>query len=373
MASTKRINRQSRYGSLATALLLGGLAGCASGGGPVPEAAFLAQPLPAPNPVSAEMRERILALAARPQPAEYTIGAGDLLEVSVLDVPELQRVAVRVPIQGVVSFPLIGQVKAIGLTGMQLEQDLRARLDRYLQDPQASVFIREHQNWKVSVIGAVTKPGIYEVDRPRTILDMLALAGGITEDAEPVVSLTRLDGPSPRLVDGAAVAEGTPGGGSGLGGAPPGATATIRLDDLLANPNGEANLAVQPGDVINVPTVKARYFFVGGAVRGRGRYPLRPNLTVDQAIIMAGGLNEVASLSDVKIYRETGGPERTILPVDLHVIQAGQTGPQIQSNDVIVVERSAFLTFVYTLFGLVRGGVGLGAGSVGLGGALPVQ
>lgn len=76
---------------------------------------------------------------------------------------------------------------------------------------------------------------------------------------------------------------------------------------------------------------------------------------MDQAIIMAGGANEIASLSDVKIYRDSGSPERTILPVDLNAIQAGQTGPQIQASDVIVVERSAFLTFVNTLFGLGRG------------------
>ncbi len=83
---------------------------------------------------------------------------------------------------------------------------------------------------------------------------------------------------------------------------------------------------------------------------------------------MAGGVNEIASLSNVKIYRDTGGPERTILPVDLKAIQAGQTGPQIQANDVIVVERSDFLTFVYTLLGPVRGSVGVGGRSVGVGG-----
>src|SRR5206468_6050254 len=106
-----------------------------------------------------------------------------LLEISVFEIPELNR-TVRVSERGTISLPLLGEMEVRGLTGMQVEDKLRQALTRkYLQDPQVSVFIREYGSKKVSVIGAVGKPGVYEMLGPRTLLQILSEAGGLAKEA----------------------------------------------------------------------------------------------------------------------------------------------------------------------------------------------
>jgi polysaccharide export outer membrane protein len=150
------------------ALLL--LAGCASRGGPAPgEAATL----PAADPVAAAV--------GRP---EYRIGPSDLLSVSVFQVEDLDR-EVRVNNDGQVTLPLVGAVDAAGRTVAQLEQDIAARYaQRYLQDPQVTVFVKEFASQRVTVGGSVEKPGIYPMTSSRlTLLQALALAGGLDDVA----------------------------------------------------------------------------------------------------------------------------------------------------------------------------------------------
>src|SRR6266566_8859779 len=108
--------------------------------------------------------------------ADHPVGAEDLLEISVFEIPELNR-TVRVSERGTISLPLLGEMEVRGLTGMQVEEVLRDALtQKYLQDPQVSVFIREYGSKKVSVIGAVGKPGVYEMLGPRTLLQILSEA-----------------------------------------------------------------------------------------------------------------------------------------------------------------------------------------------------
>jgi len=109
---------------------------------------------------------------------DYRIGADDLLEIQVFGVDQLSR-AVRVNSRGNVSLPLIGTVEVAGLTALEAETSIAAKLaDSYLQDPQVSVFIKEYTSQRVTIEGAVNRPGIYPLRGQTTLLRSLAVAGG---------------------------------------------------------------------------------------------------------------------------------------------------------------------------------------------------
>jgi polysaccharide export outer membrane protein len=110
---------------------------------------------------------------------DYRIGPSDLLEVSVFQVPELSR-TVRVNGRGEVTLPLIGQVQAGGLSGQQLETKIAQQLqEKYLQDPQVSVFIKEFVSQRVTVSGEVVKAGVFPISGRTTLMQAIAMAGGL--------------------------------------------------------------------------------------------------------------------------------------------------------------------------------------------------
>ncbi len=131
---------------------------------------------------------------AAPVVEEYRIGANDLLEVSVFQVKELDR-TVRVNSRGLISLPLLGALNAAGLTGNELEDLIAAKLkEDYLQNPQVSVFIKEFTSQRVTIEGQVVKGGIFPITGSTTLLQALALAGGVNDLAEKTVSVFRLTG-----------------------------------------------------------------------------------------------------------------------------------------------------------------------------------
>src|SRR5277367_1185098 len=142
-----------------------------------------------------QTNEKIQELAAqeRVKPHDVAVGTGDLLHIEVFDVPELSR-EVRVGDAGDISYPLIpSKINAAGLTPFQLEQKMEQLLieNGLVTHPQVSVFVKEQNSQPVSVVGAVQKPLVYQVIRPTTLLEILAGAGGITDDAGSVVIVTR--------------------------------------------------------------------------------------------------------------------------------------------------------------------------------------
>src|SRR4030043_1786992 len=128
------------------------------------------------------MNERILmsALSLKRDPyRDYKIGPEDLLEISVFEEEKLNK-TVRVSSQGNINLPLLGILRVKGLTANELEREIRDLLaEKYLQDPNVNVFIKEYRSQRISVIGAVEKPGVFEVTGQKTILDILAMAGGL--------------------------------------------------------------------------------------------------------------------------------------------------------------------------------------------------
>lgn len=134
----------------------------------------------------------------RPSDEEYRIGANDLLEVSVFQVKELDR-AVRVNSHGLITLSLIGPIQAAGLSATELEARIAEKLKAgYLQDPQVSVFIKEYTSQRVTIEGQVEKAGIYPITGPTTLLQAIALAGGLKELGQASVRVFRLGGSGAR-------------------------------------------------------------------------------------------------------------------------------------------------------------------------------
>ena len=156
-----------------------------SSGGPSSEAPIATPPAaPAPVPVPAAAAASVPVSAARgfEAAAEFRIGPEDILDVLVWKNPELSR-TVPVRPDGMISVPLVNDIRAAGHTTAELRQQLSQRLAEFIPSPEVSVIVREVHSVKVSVVGAVRMPGHYEVKSASTVLDMIARAQGLTEFA----------------------------------------------------------------------------------------------------------------------------------------------------------------------------------------------
>lgn len=156
------------------------LAGCATGGSSSDDMAAVA---PAPG-FNASSGAQDSSPASELENANYRISALDLINVSVFRVPDLSVEKLRVDASGSIELPLIGSLPAAGMTPAELAQDIRDRLAvRYLQNPQVSVTVAEASSQKVTVDGAVTEPGVYEMTGRTTLLQAVAMAKGATRVA----------------------------------------------------------------------------------------------------------------------------------------------------------------------------------------------
>ena len=299
------------------------------------------------------MNERILASSlssGRDLYRDYKIGPEDLIEISVFEEEKLNK-TVRVSSQGNISLPLLGVIRVKGLTANELEKEIRELLaEKYLQNPHVGVFIKEYRSQRISVIGAVEKPGPFDVAGQKTILEVLGIAGGLKEDAGPLLFLIRPPQPEadvpPREKEAEAVKP---------------TTIVVDLEELLVKGDLTLNLPLIHGDVINIPT--SGKIFVGGEVRKPGGFFLKgKKVTVSQAIAMAEGLKPEAKGGEAKIFRYPGkGNEREILSADVYAIQKGESeDPALKENDILVVPKSGTKAFFIGLLDAVKGLVGFG-------------
>lgn len=247
------------------------------------------------------------------------IGVGDLISVSVYDAPELNQ-DVRVEASGTVHLALLGDVK---VTDMQpdafahvLEADLKSR--GLINAPHVTVAIKEFTTQGVTIEGEVQRPGLYPVYSARNIVDVLALAGGVTANADAEVTIQRHGTDTREVVD---------------------------LPQSNANRVMSSDVRVYPGDTIIVP--RAGITYVLGNVTRPGGYIMHDNgkMTVLQAISEAQGLSRDASDSHVILLRKTAdGTETT--PIQLKAMMRGKIPDvPLQSGDIVFVPSSGLKSF----------------------------
>lgn len=281
-----------------------------------------------------DMNEKLFAsLSGASQPGEYVITSGDLVEVAVFEAPELKREA-RVGARGAVTLSLLGTVHVMGLTTAEAEKRIEDLYrSKYLHDPHVTIYIKEQQGQKVTVAGAVKKPGTYDYPARRRLLDALALAEGFDDKAGKTVQVRRITDdpniPTTYLVD---------------------------MDQLIQNGRTEMNMEIKSGDVIYVP--EAGTVYVDGAVKKPGSYPIKKEMSINEAIAAAGGLTMTANQDDVKLVRYMEGGRREVVQLTK---ENAQTVPiTVNDRDLIFVERSAMKS-AFSSFTLYFGPLG-GAG-----------
>ena len=292
---------------------------------------------------------------------EYRIGPEDVLNINIFEAQELNR-EVRVSAGGDISLPLLGSARAAGLTPRELEFVLQELLHRtYMKDPHVSVFVREMQSHPVSVMGAVRRPGVFQIRGSKTLLEVLSLAEGLADDAgetaiilrgaalstEPEPATDRsaaTDQPSSgaqNTVAAKAVAWGLNGNRSTSENA-----VQVNLKDLLESDDSRSNPLVHPGDIVKV--TRAGVVYVIGEVRRPGGFALKSNekISVLQALALSEGLTRTAAKAEARIIRtDQQSGERKETPIDLGKILAGKAPDLVlDPKDIIFVPNSAAKT-----------------------------
>jgi polysaccharide export outer membrane protein len=241
---------------------------------------------------------------------DYIVGEGDILKITVYDHDDLTTLA-RVSGEGVVVFPLIGQVEVKGLTLSRITQRISALLaDGYVVNPQVSIFIQEFRSKKAFIMGEVNKPGLYVLPGQTTLLSVLSEAGGLTKDSgDKAIIKRKTDSPerNENII-------------------------TVDLRSLVEKGDASLDVPITDGDSIYIP--KARVFYINGEIKKPDAYKYTEGTTVIKAITMSGGFTDKASKGRVKIIRKVGGKEE--------VVEKVKMDEAVLPDDVIVVPESFF-------------------------------
>ncbi|HXJ03982.1 MAG TPA: polysaccharide biosynthesis/export family protein [Candidatus Acidoferrum sp.] len=344
------------------------------------------------TPQQTNDRIRELSAAARRAPHDYVIGNGDLLSIEVFDVKELSREA-RVSQTGTIGIPLVPlRLHVSGLTEIQAEQKIAEVLeaDGLVSHPEVSVTVRERKSKPITVVGAVAHPLVYQADREVTLLEVLAEAGGLSNDAgdqviitRPVPQMTFEDSESPAISPGnAAPANSQPGkrgsapaatsapslpasangavaeppelpdqshsleksiNASGVPSASPATdTITVNLYQLMESGNIKNNILLQAGDVVTVP--HAGIVYVLGAVGRPGGFVLtndREQLNTLKILALAGGFTRTAKTDHAVVIRKDAQGQQHETQIDLKkILERKAEDVQLQPSDILYVPES---------------------------------
>jgi polysaccharide export outer membrane protein len=263
------------------------------------------------------------ALAAQqPASTEYRVGPKDLLEVTAMGVPEINKLVVRVSEDGRVTLPLIGEVSVDNLTQSEVEKKLIKLLgEKYVIDPQVTVFILEYKSKRVSILGAVEKPGPYELLGRQTVMSVISQAGGMTRDAGNEIIVIR------QLADGTST------------------SIRISIDDLFVKGEARLNIPLEPNDIVNIPVDKVVLIYVFGQVKNPGALQVKRSSipTLLQAIAQAGGFSDRAGKGGIKIRRKDAAGRDVELSVNVKNILKGKIKDiPLMENDTVYVPESLF-------------------------------
>lgn len=273
--------------------------------------------------------------ATRPSPPEltaadtsgYVLGPDDVIGIKALDAEEITSPSIRIDPGGYISLPMLGRVTAVGLTIEELEEELSTRLKTYVKEPVVAVSIVEYRSQPVSVIGSVGQPGVHQLEGRKTLVEILAKAGGLRPEAANTIKITRKAEwgpiPLPSTVK-------DPSGQFSV--------AEVSLKSIMEASNPGENILIRPYDVISVP--HAALVYVIGEVKKPGGFLLheRGTITGLQALAMAEGLTPMAASQRAMIIRQTSSDKRIEIPANLKEILGGKTGDvELRPDDIFFI------------------------------------
>lgn len=245
---------------------------------------------------------------------EYHIGPLDLLDIKVLYSDEVSR-QVRVDSRGHISLPLLGVVKAAGLTPFELEQSITNKLSvDLIQNPQVTVFIKEFTSQRMTVQGVVTRAGVYDFQGQATLLQAISMAGGLSDkgDETSVKVIRKLPGKNEE---------------------------TLTYDINVIRENKMDDPVLENGDVVMVEEKKP--ISVQGSVRLSGIYYLRGSASLMQVLAQAGGTSDAADTSDVSIASKLPDGKTVTVMYDIDDIKKNKIkDPAVVPGDLVIVGAS---------------------------------
>ena len=192
-------------------------------------------------------------MGGRVVPSTYVLGPDDEISIRVIESEEISEEPFRIDPGGDISLPLVGRVRAAGRTPQRLETELTERLRAFIHEPQVLVHVTQFRSQPVSVIGAVNKPGIHQLEGHKSLIEILSLAGGPRQDAGHTVKITRRREWGPIPLESAAD---DPSGRFQV--------AEVSLEAVMEARNPEENVLIMPHDVISVPRAEMIYVIGGG-------------------------------------------------------------------------------------------------------------
>ena len=242
-----------------------------------------------------------------------TLGPGDLIEVSVYNVPELNS-KVRISNSGDVYLPLIDYVHVEGLTQEEAQALIEKRLTDggFVRNPHVTIFIDEFTSQGVTILGEVGRPGIYPDIGDHKLYEVVSQAGGFNQNASRKITILRRNEPDPIHV-----------------------TLPRNLGD-----DQSGNVEIFPGDTITVPRAPIIYV-VGDVGRPSGILADNGTMTVLQALALAGGTNKTAKLGDARILRKGPNGDVTETKVGIKkMLEAKAPDVPLQADDILFVPIS---------------------------------
>ncbi|MBN1567872.1 MAG: polysaccharide biosynthesis/export family protein [Acidobacteria bacterium] len=296
---------------------------------------------PAKSSVDLNERLRSMSGAARFS-QDYLLGPGDVVEVTVFGIEELKGKQLTLDSEGRISLPFINVVQLMGLTSRESEVKISALYEAsVMKNPQVAISVKEYRSQFINVLGAVLKPGTYQLTRRSFLVDALAMAGGLlAEKAESTAFVNR-----------AALTNSTP--AEITAGVTP-ERIEVDLIQLLEKGDISLNVPIYAGDVITVPERVERFYYVLGDVNRGGAFEFKKGerITLSQALASAGGLLNTAKTSKAAIMRQQSDGSSQQIPVDVKKVLRGQS-PDIElaQNDVVFVPGSTTRTISKGILG----------------------
>lgn len=291
-----------------------------------------------PAPVQPEVTGGTAAPAGMPSTLgvrpNYVLGPNDQILVRVPEAEELNERPFRVDTDGTVNLPLVGVIRASGLTVEQFEAELTKALSKYIRSPHVAVTVAQYRSDPVFLTGAFARPGIYSLAGQRTLIELLTTAGGVVNNASRWIRITR------RLEQGRidlpnAIED------------PDARTSTvdISLRRLMESTNAPENISLEPYDIVHAP--RAEMVFVNFEGARAGAYPVddRESLSVLQLLSIAGGLTPNLAPQKARVLRPVlDSSKRAEIPVDVQAILEGRGNDYpLMPNDVLFVPRQRSL------------------------------
>ncbi len=260
----------------------------------------------------------------------YVLRPGDQIQIRAFEMDELGERPVRIDGDGFVNLPVLGRLKAGGLSVERLEAELIEALRRYVRQPQVSITVVQFSSEPIFFVGAFKSPGIYPLEGRRRLVEMMSAIGGLLPNASRRIKVTRRKEfgtlPLSNAIDSADGAS---------------STAEINMASLRDNVNPEEDIALLPFDVISVE--RAELVYISGEVGRVGGFELqeRESMSVLQALTLAGGVSREANLKEARVLRPVlNSSRRAEVPLDLTAVLAGrQPDFPLLPNDVLYVPR----------------------------------